>query len=169
MPLWETGRCMGRLRSKKMGRFADWSDPLTCTSVLTGWPAKATALPDPQPSVNPPVHQDPRRPRDQGKIGVWCRHPKEGSGGQVGGLKTSTHLFGLEDNESCLRDEHTAGGGARSFSGIGESPSGEVASTLKPEGDHVMVSSQSDQCRHLWAPAGDRPPGREQARPCADL
>lgn len=35
---------------------------------------------------------------------------REEAAGQVGGLRTSTHLFGLEDSELSLRDEHTAGG-----------------------------------------------------------
>ena len=61
------GRIHGETKVQKMGRFGSWPDPLTCVSVLTGWPAWAAALPDPQPSVSPSVRLDPRRPRDRGK------------------------------------------------------------------------------------------------------
>lgn len=74
----------------------------------------------------------------------------------MGGLETSVPLFGLGDNELSVRDEHLAGSGARYISGSRESPSGEVASRLEPEGAlcHVVVSSQSDWCRQRPASVG---------------
>lgn len=135
---------MGRLRSNK---WEDLAVGLTPSAALlfsqVGLLEQLPCLTHSHLSVHLST-LTPEDPEIEERSGAWCRHlpanpgspglpiRRKEAGGQVGGLKTSTHLFGLEDNKLCLRDEHVAGDGAWYISGIRESPSGEVASRLDP-------------------------------------